>query len=142
MSSLVSKKCLVSLNPFNSVRDVVLSIFSGGAIALIVWLLSVMFSSEDWNLRGGILGAIAAILVTLFMLLPIAGTSERSMRNTIISRLKSLNYELEKRDNDGSFHFRRAGHVLTRWDSERVVIIEKSDVNDRIVAPFSVMRKL
>lgn len=142
MARLVSKKSLFSLNPFHSARDVLLAVGSGMAIALIVWLLSVLFSADHWSLRGGVLGAIAAVLVTLAMLLPVAGVAERSMRNAIISRLNMLNYEFERRDDDGSVYFRRTGNVLTRRDAERVVIFIRPDADDRIVAPFSVMRTL
>lgn len=142
MARMVSKKYLFSLNPFDSARDVLLAIASGMAIALIVWLLSLLFSPDNWSLRGGVLGAIAAVLVTLVRLLPVAGVAERSTRNAIISHLNALNYEFERRDDNGNFYFRRIGNVLTRWDAERVVIFVRPGAEDRIVAPFAVMRTL
>ena len=142
MARMVSKKYMFSLNPFHSARDILLVIASAMAIALIVWLLSLLFSPDHWSLRGGVLGAIAAVLVTLVRLLPVAGVAERSTRNAIISRLNALNYEFERRDDNGNFYFRRIGNVLTRWDAERVVIFVRPGAEDRIVAPFAVMRTL
>jgi len=75
MARTVSKKYSFSLNPFHSARDVLLVIVSAMAVALIVWLLSVLFSPDHWSLRRGVLGAIAEVLVTLLMLLPITGVA-------------------------------------------------------------------